>query len=28
VDRWVRGQPHASDHAPAWVSLEMNPARP
>ena len=21
VDRWVRGQPHASDHAPAWVEL-------
>ena len=28
VDRWVRGQPHASDHAPTWVSLEMNPERP
>jgi exodeoxyribonuclease-3 len=22
VDRWVRGQPHASDHAPTWVSLK------
>jgi exodeoxyribonuclease-3 len=22
VDRWVRGQPHASDHAPTWVVLE------
>lgn len=21
VDRWVRGQEHASDHAPTWVSL-------
>jgi exodeoxyribonuclease-3 len=25
VDRWVRGEPHASDHAPAWVTLA--PAR-
>ncbi len=23
VDRWVRGQPHASDHAPTWVELEL-----
>jgi len=22
VDRWVRGEEHASDHAPAWVRLE------
>jgi exodeoxyribonuclease-3 len=22
VDRWVRGQPGASDHAPAWVRLD------
>jgi exodeoxyribonuclease-3 len=22
VDRWVRGQEHASDHAPTWVELE------
>jgi exodeoxyribonuclease III len=22
VDRWVRDLPHASDHAPAWVSLQ------
>jgi exodeoxyribonuclease III len=22
VDRWVRGEPDASDHAPAWVELE------
>jgi exodeoxyribonuclease-3 len=21
VDRWVRGQEHASDHAPAWIEL-------
>src|SRR5690606_1175367 len=21
VDRWVRGQPRASDHAPVWVEL-------
>ncbi len=21
VDRWVRGQEHASDHAPVWVEL-------
>ena len=26
VDTWVRGRPHASDHAPAWVRLD--PARP
>ncbi|RYY81505.1 MAG: exodeoxyribonuclease III, partial [Comamonadaceae bacterium] len=23
VDRWVRGQPHASDHAPTWVRLDL-----
>ena len=23
VDAWVRGQPHASDHAPAWVRLDL-----
>jgi exodeoxyribonuclease-3 len=22
VDTWVRGQPHASDHAPTWVRLD------
>lgn len=22
VDKWVRGRPHASDHAPTWVVLE------
>ena len=28
VDRWVRGQPHASDHAPAWIELaDAAPAR-
>ncbi|PAU52854.1 exodeoxyribonuclease III [Pseudomonas indica] len=25
VDRWVRGQPHASDHAPTWITLERSP---
>ncbi|WP_298932394.1 exodeoxyribonuclease III [uncultured Ramlibacter sp.] len=24
VDSWVRGQPHASDHAPAWVELDLS----
>ena len=31
VDTWVRGQPHASDHAPTWVQLAPDggkPARP
>jgi exodeoxyribonuclease-3 len=23
VDRWVRGEPHASDHAPAWVTVDV-----
>lgn len=23
VDRWVRGQAHASDHAPTWVKLDL-----
>jgi exodeoxyribonuclease-3 len=27
VDRWVRGEPHASDHAPTWVELEMSAGR-
>lgn len=22
VDRWVRGEDHASDHAPAWIALD------
>ncbi|MBN3755546.1 exodeoxyribonuclease III [Paraburkholderia sp. Tr-20389] len=26
VDRWVRGEPHASDHAPAWVVLDLGGA--
>jgi exodeoxyribonuclease-3 len=24
VDRWVRDQPHASDHAPVWIELDMS----
>jgi len=24
VDRWPRDQPHASDHAPTWIELNMN----
>jgi exodeoxyribonuclease-3 len=27
VDKWVRGLEKASDHAPAWVTLDMSPAR-
>jgi exodeoxyribonuclease-3 len=27
VDKWVRGQPHASDHAPAWVELAAPAAK-
>jgi exodeoxyribonuclease-3 len=23
VDRWVRGEPHASDHAPTWIVLDV-----
>jgi exodeoxyribonuclease III len=23
VDRWVRGEDNASDHAPAWITLQM-----
>jgi exodeoxyribonuclease-3 len=23
VDRWVRGQENASDHAPAWIMLDL-----
>jgi len=26
VDRWVRDQPHASDHAPTWIEISV-PAR-
>ncbi|MDQ3287524.1 MAG: exodeoxyribonuclease III [Pseudomonadota bacterium] len=25
VDRWVRGLPHPSDHAPTWVTLRVDP---
>lgn len=28
VDRWVRGQPHASDHAPTWVQLDLEGGKP
>ena len=24
VDTWVRGQPHASDHAPAWMVIDQD----
>jgi len=24
VDTWVRGRPHASDHAPTWVRLDLS----
>ena len=27
VDRWVRGQPGASDHAPTWIELSDRPAK-
>ena len=27
VDTWVRGRPEASDHAPAWITLDLSPAR-
>jgi exodeoxyribonuclease III len=27
VDRWVRGEPHASDHAPTWIELDMKPKK-
>ncbi len=27
VDRWVRGEEHASDHAPTWVELKDAPAK-
>jgi exodeoxyribonuclease-3 len=26
VDRWVRGEPHASDHAPTWIVLRVDDA--
>ncbi|MEJ7597289.1 MAG: exodeoxyribonuclease III [Kofleriaceae bacterium] len=25
VDSWVRGRPHASDHAPTWIVLDRTP---
>ena len=25
LDRWVRDRPHASDHAPTWIALDMVP---
>jgi exodeoxyribonuclease-3 len=28
VDAWVRGEPHASDHAPTWVRLDLARAAP
>lgn len=28
VDRWVRGQSHASDHAPAWIELRTPRQQP
>ncbi|HEX2750146.1 MAG TPA: exodeoxyribonuclease III [Verrucomicrobiales bacterium] len=27
VDKWVRGKPHASDHAPAWVEIRKSRPR-
>jgi exodeoxyribonuclease-3 len=24
VDRWVRGEDNASDHAPAWIALKVD----
>ena len=27
VDRWVRGLPGASDHAPTWITLKGSPAK-
>ena len=27
VDRWVRGEPGASDHAPTWIELDLKAAR-
>ncbi|MGY8525674.1 exodeoxyribonuclease III [Paracidovorax citrulli] len=25
VDKWVRGEPHASDHAPTWIVVDTKP---
>jgi exodeoxyribonuclease-3 len=27
VDTWVRGRPHASDHAPTWIELDLGKLR-
>jgi exodeoxyribonuclease-3 len=27
VDSWVRGEPHPSDHAPAWITLKQTKVR-
>lgn len=27
VDRWVRGQPGASDHAPTWIDIDLESAK-
>jgi len=27
VDTWVRGEPHASDHAPTWIELDLTRAK-
>lgn len=27
IDRWVRDEPHASDHAPTWITLKVASAR-
>jgi exodeoxyribonuclease III len=27
VDKWVRGEPHASDHAPTWITLKEGRAK-
>jgi exodeoxyribonuclease III len=27
VDTWVRGEPHASDHAPTWITLKLGRAK-
>lgn len=28
VDRWVRDLPHASDHAPTWITVDLNVQKP
>lgn len=27
VDAWVRDRPHASDHAPTWIEIDLKPKR-